>query len=226
MAWQNPKTDWAVNPKNPVPEDFNRIEGNIDFLKSDIETKKGVIVDALNTVGLASELTDTHAQIANKIVAANQGTKIYTPGTANITIPKGFHSGQGYVKGDADLKAENIKKGINIFGVLGAYFPEPVVETITFDYRRKGATTIGYGDEVSVSFNFPRRGYFIAGGICSISPRARLVIDGTVIGEESGIGGGKWVEAGERIATWTITSVSDYSNSWMSLAGFMVLFAQ
>lgn len=119
MAWQTPKTDWAVNPKNPVPEDFNRIEGNIAFLKGDIETKKGAIVNALNTVGLETELTDTHAQIANKIVAANQGTKIYTPSTVNQPIPKGFHSGQGYVKGDANLKPENIIAGKSIFGVNG-----------------------------------------------------------------------------------------------------------
>jgi len=48
MTWQNPKTDWVTNPKNPIAEDFNRIEGNIDFLKQEIETKKGAIVDALN----------------------------------------------------------------------------------------------------------------------------------------------------------------------------------
>ena len=311
MAWQEPKTDWQANPKNPMAEDFNRIEGNVDFLKTDIETKKGAIVDALNTVGLASELADTHATLASRITGSNQGTKIITPGTTNQTIAKGFHNGSGYVKGDsnlrssnikrgvsifgisgsyvgnqpvegnaetshvlagktfssevagigvtgtmpnrgavvitpgtsnkaiqagyhngsgyvkgdADLKAENIKRGINIFGVLGAYFPEPVVETITFDYSYKGATTIGHGDEVSVSFNFPRRGYFIASGTCR-SPEARLVIDGTVIGNGFGIGGGKWVQAGGRLATWTITSLGTHTNSWMSLAGFMVLFAQ
>lgn len=126
MAWQTPKTDWVVNPKNPVPEDFNRIEGNIDFLKSDIETKKGTIVNALNTVGLETELTDTHAQIANKIVAANQGTKIYTPGTANITIPKGFHSGQGYVRGDVNLVPANIAEGKSIFGVVGSAKTEKI----------------------------------------------------------------------------------------------------
>jgi hypothetical protein len=119
MAWQNPKTDWTIDPKNPDAEDFNRIEGNIGFLKQDIETKKGAIVNALNDVGLETELTDTHAQIASKITAANQGTKIYTPGTANITIPKGFHSGQGYVKGDANLVPENIRDGKSIFGVSG-----------------------------------------------------------------------------------------------------------
>ena len=119
--WQTPKTDWAMNPKNPTAEDFNRIEGNIDFLKQDIETKKGAIVNALNTVGLETQLTDTHAQIANKIVAANQGTKIYTPSTVNQPIPKGFHSGQGYVKGDANLKPENIAVDKTIFGITGTY---------------------------------------------------------------------------------------------------------
>jgi hypothetical protein len=67
MAWQQPKTDWVINPKSPVGEDFNRIEGNIDFLKADIETKKGVIVDAMNDVGMEADITDTHADLAQKI---------------------------------------------------------------------------------------------------------------------------------------------------------------
>lgn len=125
MSWLTPKTDWTVNPKAPGPADFNRIEGNIDFLKTDIETKKGAIVDALDDVGVDVELTDTHAQIAAKILAANQGTKIITPSTVNQTIPKGFHSGQGYVEGDADLKAANIRKGVNIFGVPGSMMDIP-----------------------------------------------------------------------------------------------------
>lgn len=120
MAWQEPKTDWVANPKSPMSEDFNRIESNIDFLKGDIETKKGAIVDALNTVGLASELTDTHATLASRITGSNQGTKIITPSTVNQTIAKGFHSGQGYVKGDANLVATNIKKGASIFGIIGS----------------------------------------------------------------------------------------------------------
>ncbi len=80
MAWETPKTDWAANPKSPVGEDFNRIEGNIAFLKDDIatkfsnvqteiETKKGVIVDAMNDVGMGAVITDTHAELADKIRA-------------------------------------------------------------------------------------------------------------------------------------------------------------
>ncbi len=121
MVWKNPKLDWTTNPKNPVPEDFNRIEGNIDFLKTDIETKKGAIVDAMNSVGIASQISDTHATLASKITNSNQGTKIITPSTVNKTITKGFHSGQGYVKGDANLIAENIKLGKSIFGVAGGF---------------------------------------------------------------------------------------------------------
>lgn len=190
MAWQTPKTDWAVNPKNPVPEDFNRIEGNIDFLKSDIETKKGAIVNALNTVGLETQLTDTHAQIASKITAANQGTKIYTPGTANITIPKGFHSGQGYVKGDANLKAENIGKGRTIFGVNGTfegYYTAGnslLIETTSIHADSDTYTKVS---EIRVLFSGSIRYYFYAtksGWISGAVYRAQIRINGVPVGTE------------------------------------------
>ena len=32
MAWQNPKTDWKAGDI-PTASDFNRIEGNIQYLK-------------------------------------------------------------------------------------------------------------------------------------------------------------------------------------------------
>ena len=125
MAWQNPKLDWVTNPKNPVAEDFNRIEGNIDFLKTDIETKKGAIVDALNEVGISADLTDTHAQLAGKIMAAEKTGVVLTPGTADVSIPKGIYdTGGGKVIGDPDLIAGNIKQGINIFGVAGNVVPD------------------------------------------------------------------------------------------------------
>jgi hypothetical protein len=67
MSWETPKTDWTVNPKAPEPTDFNRIEGNIDFLKGDIETKKGLIVDALGSIGVGADMSDTFADLAAAI---------------------------------------------------------------------------------------------------------------------------------------------------------------
>ena len=121
MSWKEPKTDWVENPKNPRAEDFNRIEGNIEFVKNEIESKKGAIVNAMNEVGLESELTDTYAELANKITSSNQGAKIYTPGTSKITIPKGFHSGDGYVKPVENLTAGNIRYGARVGGVDGSF---------------------------------------------------------------------------------------------------------
>jgi hypothetical protein len=49
----------------------------------------------------------------------NRGQVIYTPGTSNQTVAAGYHNGSGYVVGDADLVAGNIRSGANIFGVTG-----------------------------------------------------------------------------------------------------------
>ncbi len=50
----------------------------------------------------------------------NRGEVAITPGTANQPISAGYHNGSGYVKGDADLAAANIKSGVDIFGVIGS----------------------------------------------------------------------------------------------------------
>jgi hypothetical protein len=122
MAWTSPKLDWITNPVNPTPTDLNRIEGNIDFLKTDIETKKGDIVDALNAVGISASLSDTHAELATKIETAEKTGITITPSTVNQVIPNGIYdTGGGVVLGDADLVADNIKSGANIFGVVGSF---------------------------------------------------------------------------------------------------------
>ena len=150
--WQTPKTDWAINPKNPTAEDFNRIEGNIDFLKQDIETKKGAIVNAINDMNQTADITNTYDELANKIRAIssdanaavgdvlsgktfyqgglkrtgtmpNRGAVVITPSTTNQVITAGYHNGNGYVKGDANLVSSNILSGKEIFGVSGNVFP-------------------------------------------------------------------------------------------------------
>ena len=62
------------------------------------------------------------AYIANGKVTGtmiNNGELNYVPSTENQVIPKGYTAG-GTIEGDIDLIPENIKKGVNIFGVEGA----------------------------------------------------------------------------------------------------------
>lgn len=156
MPWTNPKTDWDTNPTNPLPSDFNRIEGNIDYLKTDIETKKGLIVDALNSVGIAALIADTHVQLASKITGAKKTGISITPGTVNQEIPKGIYdTGDGTVLGDPDLISANIKSGINIFGVVGS---SSVVDT--------SDATIATGDVLSGKTGY-KNGAKITGNIPS-----------------------------------------------------------
>ena len=84
------------------------------------------------TVSSAGLITAKHTQTAGYVAAgtksatkqltAQAGTTI-TPGTAQKTaVAKGrYTTGAVYVAGDANLKAENIKSGVSIFGVAGSY---------------------------------------------------------------------------------------------------------
>ena len=71
----------------------------------------------------------------------NRGTVNITPGTTNQAIQAGYHSGSGVVYGDADLVAGNIKKDVNIFGVVGTL--ALVLETSVGDTLVVAADTEG-----------------------------------------------------------------------------------
>lgn len=49
----------------------------------------------------------------------NRGARVLLPGTVQQTIPQGYHDGNGYVEGDADLASGNIRFGVNLFGIAG-----------------------------------------------------------------------------------------------------------
>jgi hypothetical protein len=53
----------------------------------------------------------------------DRGAVVITPSTTNQVIAAGYHNGSGYVKGDANLVAENIRSGVSIFGVTGTVVP-------------------------------------------------------------------------------------------------------
>lgn len=57
----------------------------------------------------------------------------YTPTTSNQTIAAGTYcSGVQTIKGDANLKAENIAEGVSIFGITGTHSGGGSVETCNF----------------------------------------------------------------------------------------------
>ncbi|MNW36141.1 Phage tail fiber repeat protein [compost metagenome] len=114
------------------------------------DERKAELVAALVAKGIAATTSETWESLIGKVIALikatgnataaqllsgatasningpitgtmpNQGAKIITPSTANQPIAAGYHNGSGYVAGDTDLIAANIRSGINIFGVLGS----------------------------------------------------------------------------------------------------------
>ncbi|WP_242951323.1 hypothetical protein [Clostridium kluyveri] len=53
----------------------------------------------------------------------NRGAVTLTPGTTDQTISNGYHNGSGIVKGDANLKTENIREDVSMFGKIGTLKP-------------------------------------------------------------------------------------------------------
>ena len=56
------------------------------------------------------------------------GAKTYVPQAADQGIAAGYYQA-GVIKGDANLKPENIRAGVSIFGVVGTYTPKPETPT-------------------------------------------------------------------------------------------------
>jgi len=76
------------------------------------------------TAGAAQVLAGYTIGTENGLVSGSipsKGSQTYTPGTGNQTISAGqYLSGIQTIAGDADLIAENIRSGKNIFGVAGS----------------------------------------------------------------------------------------------------------
>ena len=76
----------------------------------------GLITAQIGTSGYLASGTKTTKQLTT------QAAQTITPGTADKTIASGkYLTGVQTIKGDANLVAGNIKKGVSIFGVAGSY---------------------------------------------------------------------------------------------------------
>jgi len=85
------------------------VDGSADVATGDA-TPAGVLTGTTFSSGSGSGLSGT---------MANNGAVIITPTVTSQTIATGYHDGSGYVAGDADLVAGNIKAGVGLFGITG-----------------------------------------------------------------------------------------------------------
>ena len=95
--------------------------------------KYGITIFGVNGNGLISSGTADAGDVLTGTTFSNSAStgisgamvnnpaQVITPSTSVITLPQGYHSGSGSVAGDAYLLADNIKKDVNIFGVVGTY---------------------------------------------------------------------------------------------------------
>lgn len=82
-----------------------------------------------------------------------QAAQTITPGTTNKTIPSGrYLTGTQTIKGDANLLAANIKSGVSIFGVAGAYEGAALLSTYVTGYD---VTVSGSQVTLDIYFNTP-----------------------------------------------------------------------
>ena len=98
-----------------------------------------------------ADATATAAQILSGKTAYVKGAKVtgtipskaaatYTPGTTDQTIAAGqYLSGAQTIKGSANLKAENIKQGVNIMGIMGSLV-SAAVSNMTYYYNTASIT--------------------------------------------------------------------------------------
>lgn len=112
----------------------------------------------------------------------SQAAQTITPGTEDQTITSGVYlSGAQTVKGDTNLLAENIKEGVELFGVTGTYAGGDTVDP----YKDK--TIVAFGDSIVAGWGWEE-------GTGIIQPLKEKYADAT------------WINKAESGANMTVTS--------------------
>lgn len=114
----------------------------LDAIPKVSQPKPSVSINSSNGLVTASYtpakgvVTDTSAKSGTLQLTA-QAAQTITPGTSNKTIASGrYLTGTQTIKGDSNLTAGNIKKGVSIFNVAGSYeaAAEPVIPSTCLAY--------------------------------------------------------------------------------------------
>lgn len=123
-----------VNGKKLTAEQLNHMEAGIyaNSVSSDSSGDATVVEQATPSISVSTSglITATATQEAGLVAAGTksstkqlttQAAQTITPGTSDKTISSGrYLTGTQTIKGDSNLKAENIKSGVSIFGVAGS----------------------------------------------------------------------------------------------------------
>jgi hypothetical protein len=114
------------------------IQGDADLITDNVKSGTSIfgikgkdsVVDTADATAVEGEIIKGKTAYVNgaKVRGTMQDNEgiVIKPSTSDQPIPQGYHNGKGYVEGDTDLKPENIKAGVNIFGVEGK---SSIVET-------------------------------------------------------------------------------------------------
>lgn len=79
------------------------------------------VTPVVTTPGYVTAGTLTSVDVVLAASIPSKSATTYTPGQTDQTIAAGTYlTGAQTISGDADLRAENIKSGVNIFGVAGS----------------------------------------------------------------------------------------------------------
>ena len=106
--------------------------------------------DVKNGVGYWRKSGNTFEKAGGSM--PDRGSTSFTPSASQQQINEGYYSGAGFVEGDADFTAGNIRSGTTIWGVTGTLTPEGHVINGTFD------STVGTGDVRSGKRYYTRSG--------------------------------------------------------------------
>ena len=79
MAWQTPKTDWKAGDI-PAASDFNRIEGDTQYLKDEVDSHKAEIAtqDGYGHIRL-KDIPNPEVATEAEAEAGTNNTKMMTP---------------------------------------------------------------------------------------------------------------------------------------------------
>lgn len=105
-----------------VPASISGSSANISTGTNTITLSKTVSVTPEVFEGYVSSGTAGNSSVSLTASVTTKGATTYTPTTSNQTIASGTYlTGIQTISGDANLRAENIKKNISIFNTVGSY---------------------------------------------------------------------------------------------------------